>query len=297
MELFIGTSGYQYKDWENGVFYPRGVKNRLAYLMERVNAVEINASFYNTPKPETVARWGMTMPPGSRLVLKAPRSVSHRRRLKLESEGNVAQGRDLLLYFIEGCLRIPEDRRGPVLVQLPESMPINLERLDRVLALFHEYHLRVALEIRHRTWLVDDTYTLLSRYGGALVATHWKFFTIPLMALADFVYVRYHGPDPTRPYHGSYADTQLNDDLEEIKNTGVREAYVFFNNDFYGHAPRNAMAMLELARTMAAKGQSAPENDGLPGRAGRHGAGPSHDARRIHGARLPGHFIPPTEQH
>ena len=253
MDFFIGTSGYQYKDWENGVFYPRGVKDRLAYLMERVNAVEINSSFYNTPRPETVARWGMTMPEGTRLVLKAPRSVSHRRRLKLESEGNVAQGRDLLRYFIEGCLMIPEDRRGPVLLQLPESMQINLERLDRVLSLFWEYRLRVALEIRHKTWLVDDTYELLSRYASALVATQWKSFIVPLMPFGDFIYVRYHGPDPTHPYCGGYPDKQLNEDLADILETGVREAYIFFNNDFYGFAPRNAMTMLELARVMTAK--------------------------------------------
>jgi uncharacterized protein YecE (DUF72 family) len=253
MELFIGTSGYRYKDWDNGVFYPRGIKDRLAYLMERVNAVEINASFYNIPAPETVARWGQAMPGDARLVLKAPRSVSHRRRLKLESEGGVAQGRDLLLYFIRGCIMIPESNRGPVLLQLPESMKVSLERLDKVLALFGENGLRVAVEVRHESWLADDTYALLSRHRSALVATQWKLFHVPLTATADFAYVRYHGPDPLNPYRGSYPEDRLKSNLEDILDTGLKEAYIFFNNDYDGCAVRNAMTMLGLSRELGGR--------------------------------------------
>lgn len=147
------------------------------------------------------------------LVLKAPRSVSHRRRLKLESEGEVAQGRDLLHYFMMGCLMIPADRRGPVLLQLPESMRINLERLDQVLALFDQHGLRVAVEVRHESWLVDETFLLLSRYKCALVATQWKVLNVPLTVTSDFVYLRCHGPDPLNPYRGGYSKERLKMDF------------------------------------------------------------------------------------
>lgn len=247
MRLFIGTSGYRYKDWEKGVFYPSGVGDRLAYLMERVNAVEINSSFYNIPAPATVAHWAASMPKSSRLVLKAPRSVSHRRRLKLESAGDTAQGRDLLQYFIQGCLQIPSPVRGPVLLQLPHSLPIHTERLDSVLALFGEHGLRVAVEVRHESWLVEDVYELLRCHGAALVATQWKSLSIPLKATTDFVYVRFHGPDAFHPYRDSYSDEELQKALTNILATDADEAYVFFNNDFHACAPRNAMTMLEMA--------------------------------------------------
>jgi uncharacterized protein YecE (DUF72 family) len=247
MRLFIGTSGYRYPDWEKGVFYPKGVGDRLAYLMERVNAIEINSSFYNIPKPAVVERWAQSVPEGARLVLKAPRSVSHRRRLKLESPEGVAQGRDLLLYFIEGCLQVPLAIRGPVLLQLPENIPIHLDRLNAVLALFGEHGLRVAVEIRHESWLVHEAYALLRRHGAALVATQWKFFTVPVIETTDFIYVRFHGPDPLHPYWGGYAEDDLQRFLDDILASGVAEAYVFFNNDYHAHAPRNAMTMLEMA--------------------------------------------------
>ena len=41
MQIHIGTSGYLYRHWNNGVFYPRGVKDRLAYAMARMTAMEI----------------------------------------------------------------------------------------------------------------------------------------------------------------------------------------------------------------------------------------------------------------
>ena len=176
MRTYIGTSGYQYKHWNNGVFYPRGVRDRLAYALERMTAVEINSSFYRIPPPETVAAWASVIPEGRKMVLKAPQSVTHRRRLKLHSEGGVRQGADLLAYFIGGALQIPPDQRGPVLLQLPGQMHIDLARLEPVLALLAGHGLRAALEIRHASWFVGATLSLLERYGAALVASDWPEF-------------------------------------------------------------------------------------------------------------------------
>jgi uncharacterized protein YecE (DUF72 family) len=161
MRIQVGTSGYLYKHWNNGVFYPRGVKDRLAHAMARMTAMEINSSFYRIPPPDTVAAWADSVPDGRSLVLKAPQSVSHRRRLKLHSEGGVRQGADLLAYFIEGVLRIAPDKRGPVLLQLPGQMQIDLARLEPVLALFAAHGVKLALEIRHASWFVAATLALL----------------------------------------------------------------------------------------------------------------------------------------
>jgi uncharacterized protein YecE (DUF72 family) len=244
MELRIGTSGYLYKHWNNGVFYPRGVKDRLAYAMARMTAMEINSSFYRIPPPDTVTSWAGSVPDGRSLVLKAPQSVSHRRRLKLHSEGGVRQGVDLLAYFIEGVLRIPPDKRGPALLQLPGQMPIDLARLEAVLDLFTARDVRVALEIRHASWLVAPTLALLEKYGAALVASDWPEFSTPLIPTCDFLYVRRHGPGAL--YASSYDDDALEAELVMLRSQPCERAYVFFNNDIHGYAPWNAMRMLEM---------------------------------------------------
>lgn len=251
MRIYIGTSGYQYKHWNNGVFYPRGVKDRLAYALERMTAIEINSSFYRIPPPDTVAAWAAAMPDGSSMVLKAPQSVTHRRRLKLHSDGGVRQGADLLAYFISGALRIPPDRRGPVLLQLPGQMQIDLARLEPVLALLAEHGLRAALEIRHASWFVAATLSLLERYGAALVASDWPEFSTPLVQTCDFLYLRRHGPGAL--YASSYDDDALLADLDQLRAhraTPTDRAYVFFNNDIHGHAPHDAMRMMALLAHM-----------------------------------------------
>jgi len=247
MRTYIGTSGYQYKHWNNGVFYPRGVRDRLAYALERMTAVEINSSFYRIPPPETVAAWASVIPEGRKMVLKAPQSVTHRRRLKLHSEGGVRQGADLLAYFIGGALQIPPDKRGPVLLQLPGQMHLDLARLEPVLALLAGHGLRAALEVRHASWFVGATLSLLERYGAALVASDWPEFSTPLVRTCDFLYLRRHGPGAL--YASSYGDDALLADLEQLRALcagPTDSAYVFFNNDIHGHAPRDAMRMMAL---------------------------------------------------
>ncbi|MDB5842476.1 MAG: hypothetical protein JWQ23_4428 [Herminiimonas sp.] len=249
MQIYVGTSGFQYAHWNNGVFYPRGVKDRLAYALDRFDAIEINSTFYSIPRPETVAAWAAGLSGKSKLVLKAPQSVSHRRRLKLQSDPGIKQGLDLLNYFIDGCLTIPAANRGPVLIQLPGSMAINLPRLEPVLQVFAERDLRVALEIRHASWFDNGTFALLEKYGAALVASDWTEFKTPLVLTSDFLYIRRHGPGSM--YSSAYDDDALRSDVTQLLDQPVREAYVFFNNDIHGYAPKNAMRMIELIEEQA----------------------------------------------
>lgn len=191
-----------------------------------------------------MAAWADNVPDGRSLVLKAPQSMSHRRRLKLHSEGGVRQGADLPAYFIDGVLRIPPDRRGPVLLQLPGQMQIDLARLDPVLDLFAAHGMQLALEIRHASWFVGATLALLEKYGATLVASDWPEFGAPLVATCDFLYMRRHGPGAL--YASSYDDDALEADLALLGSQSAAAAYVFFNNDIHGYAPWNAMRMLEM---------------------------------------------------
>jgi uncharacterized protein YecE (DUF72 family) len=244
MHIHIGTSGFLYRHWNNGVFYPRGVKDRLAYASERFTAIEINSSFYRIPPPDTVAGWAAVLPAGVKMVLKAPQSVSHRRRLKLASPGSARQGAELLAYFIEGVLRIPLEKRGPALLQLPPAMEAQPDRLQAVLELFAVSGIPVALEVRHASWFADPVLALLERYGSALAWSDWPDFTPPPVVTADFVYLRRHGPGAL--FASAYEDAALRADLELLRGLAVESAYVFFNNDIHGHAPRDAMRMMAM---------------------------------------------------
>jgi uncharacterized protein YecE (DUF72 family) len=141
-------------------------------------------------------------------------------------------------------VRIPPEKRGPVLLQLPGQMQIDLARLEPVLALFAGHGLQVALEIRHGSWLVAATLSLLEKYGAGLVASDWPEFSTPLLATGDFVYLRRHGPGAL--YASSYEDRHLLADLALLRAQAAGAGYVFFNNDIHGYAPQNAMRMIEL---------------------------------------------------
>ncbi len=82
LNVLVGTSGYSYKEWK-GAFYPRELKDAemLRFYAERFPTVEINNTFYKMPTPELLARWGAEVPAGFRFVLKAPRRITHEKRL------------------------------------------------------------------------------------------------------------------------------------------------------------------------------------------------------------------------
>jgi uncharacterized protein YecE (DUF72 family) len=80
--IHIGTSGWSYPHWD-GVLYPPGTapRDRLGHLMDRFGTVELNASFYRWPRDATFAGWRRRLPPGFRLPVKAPRGLTHGKRL------------------------------------------------------------------------------------------------------------------------------------------------------------------------------------------------------------------------
>jgi uncharacterized protein YecE (DUF72 family) len=108
--------------------------------------------------------------------------------------------------------------------------------------------MRVAVEFRHPSWLDDGVFTLLERHGAAYCVMSGARLPCVLRATAPFVYVRMHGPDPEHLYAGSYSDADLGwwaDRVGEWAAAG-QDVYVYFNNDGYGHAVRNAERLRAL---------------------------------------------------
>src|SRR5215470_9256202 len=111
MNLYVGTSGYSYKEWK-GPFYPEDLpdKQMLRFYGERFRTVEINNTFYRMPKASMLEAWGAEVPAEFKFVLKAPRQITHIKRLK-EATDSVA-----FLLKVAGEL---QEKLGPLLFQLP----------------------------------------------------------------------------------------------------------------------------------------------------------------------------------
>ncbi len=82
MAIHIGTCGWSYAHWEN-VLYPPGTlpAARLELYTRRFGTAELNASFYRWPPDRTFASWRRRLPDGFQLSVKAPRGLTHAKRL------------------------------------------------------------------------------------------------------------------------------------------------------------------------------------------------------------------------
>jgi uncharacterized protein YecE (DUF72 family) len=235
MRLYAGTSGFSYDEWA-GSFYPEKLpaKQRLAYYATRLTTVEINNTFYRTPKESIVDGWRTQVTGDFRFVLKASQRLTHQKRLQ-------SCGEDLA--FALSVYRAMQERLGPILFQLPPSFRRDLARL----AAFLEHvpsDIRAAFEFRSDTWFGEDTYALLRAKNAALVVSDVdEAPEPPLVPTADWGYFRLR--------RVSYAPEALRSWLERARAQPWNEAYVFFKHEDAGTGPRLAGEFLELARQPA----------------------------------------------
>jgi uncharacterized protein YecE (DUF72 family) len=239
MTVHVGTSGWSYAHW-NGVLYPPAAPpgDRLGHYVRRFHTVELNASFYRWPRTASFAGWQRRLPGGFRLSVKAPRGLTHAKKLSAPEEW---------IRRITAGLHELGDKRGIFLVQLGPSHQRDDARLDHFLDLLPEW-IRTAVEFRHPSWHDDTVYDLLERRGAAYCVMSGARLPCVLRATAPFVYLRMHGPDPDHLYAGSYPRDSLGwwaDRIREWTGQG-REVYVYFNNDGAGNAVRDAETLRHL---------------------------------------------------
>ncbi|MEJ2722428.1 MAG: DUF72 domain-containing protein [bacterium] len=246
--LYVGTSGWSY-DWED--FYPDDLpdRRRLEYYAGRFGTVEVNYSFYRLPRRTTYEKWAGETPDGFLFALKLSRYISHIKRLH--------RVKTAFRKFIVRAAPIG-GKLGPVLIQLPPSFKLDVERLEAFLeqavAVGEERELdpfRLAFEFRHPTWFTDDAQPAveaLGRYGAAFVCGHSSRYPYPENepVTGDFMYLRFHGPD--KMFASAYG-------VEGLKRWEPRigawlddgiDVFAYFNNDAGGHAARDARALLDL---------------------------------------------------
>ena len=235
----VGTSGWSYRHWE-GVLYPHDLpqRQRLDHYIARYRTVELNASYYRWPADAAFRYWQRRLPPEFVLAVKAPRGLTHQRRLYAPERW---------IERIRGGLARLAPVRAILLVQLSPRFEVDLARLEYFLAHLPS-ELQVAVEMRHASWYREDTFRLLERYRAAYCVMSGAGLPCVLRATAPVVYVRMHGPDHQHLYAGSYSDDDLRwwaDRVGEWAGSG-RDVFVYFNNDGHGHAVRNALRLREL---------------------------------------------------
>lgn len=236
MTVRVGTSGFLYEHWRGNFYPPPARGSELEYYASRFDFVELNVTFYRMPTPATFQAWARRVPDGFTYAVKASRYLTHVRRLK--------EPREPVAFLLEH-IRELGPHLGPVLVQLPPDMPVDLEAMARTLDAFPST-IRVAVEPRHASWFCDDFRRLLVDHGAALCLADRRGRITPAWRTADWTYIRFHGGRGSpRPCYGTAALATWASDLQAGWGAGA-DAYALFNNDHRGCALRDASRFARL---------------------------------------------------
>jgi uncharacterized protein YecE (DUF72 family) len=229
-QLFVGTSGFAYASWKPD-FYPAKLpaKQFLQHYAGRLNSTEVNYTFRQLPKSDTLKAWVEATPENFVFSLKAHMRLTHILKLK-----DAASFLDVFFRAIDP-LRSAR-RLGPVLYQLPPTFKCDLSVLNEFLALLPT-DVRHAFEFRHTSWLQEGVYAALKKYGAALCLAESEKLVVPQVITAPFVYARLRKPDYTEE-----------DRLDIARRAGEilgdeRDLFVYFKHE---DTPQGALYAEEL---------------------------------------------------
>jgi len=288
-DIRIGISGWQYEGWE-GTFYPEklSAKKQLPFAAEHFNSIELNGSFYSLQKPPSFKNWSDQTPDGFVFSIKAPRFITHIRRL-VDCEDPVAN------FCAQGILRLGK-KLGPVLWQLPPTSKFDADVLDGFLRLLPHTHkeaaqvganhdrfmngrawleveedrpLRHAIEVRNKSFACEEYVAILRKYGVALVVADTPMWPRLFDITADFMYCRLHGSE--KLYSSGYTDEALDGWAKRVlawsrgeevtdgdhasKSEGPkqssRDVFVYFDNDQKVRSPFDAQELQKRIHALA----------------------------------------------
>ncbi len=237
---YIGTSGWNYEAWARSFYRGQPKSQWLRLCAQCFSALEVNATFHRLQQRQTFRRWRDQTPAGFRFAIKANRYLTHSKKL-VEPLAAVVRERERASAL--------GDKLAVVLWQLPHNVHRNLERLEAFArALGRWRSVRHAIEFRHPSWFDPEVAACLQRHRIAVCqsdAADWPMWDA---VTADLVYVRLHGHSAT--YASAYGEAALRRWAGRVRRwqREGREVHVYFDNDALGHAPRNALRLIELLR-------------------------------------------------
>jgi uncharacterized protein YecE (DUF72 family) len=252
MPVHIGTSGWQYDHWR-GRFYPRGVAAArwLEYYAERFSTVESNSAFYRLPLKRTFQSWAERTPDEFVMAVKVSRYLTHVKRLAGPAEP--------IERFL-GRARGLGAKLGPILLQLPPTLRADPGKLRAVLDEVPD-RVRIAVEPRHESWWTAEVRSILETRGAALCLADRGGPVTPLWSTAEWGYVRFHGGRGSPP--SCYGEQALATWVDRIAQCWPRdrEVFVYFNNDGWACALRDAVVFARLAARAGLRPTRVPTPD------------------------------------
>jgi uncharacterized protein YecE (DUF72 family) len=231
MKLYVGTSGYSYKQWK-GKFYPKGLpeSRMLHYYGQQFRAVEINHTFLRMPKASLLKTWATEVPADFMFALKSPQRITHFQRLK--TAGTALSE----LVKVSGALR---NRLGPLLFQLPSNFKKDASRLREFLAKLRRRR-RAAFEFRHASWFDDEVFELLhDRQAALCFSDEFDDLKVPSIVTAKWGYLRLR--------RTTYGDKSLKDWVKRVRKQEWNDAFVFFKHEDEATGPTLATRFVKLA--------------------------------------------------
>lgn len=237
-KAYIGTSGWNYKNWKPAFFGKTPQREWLRFCAERFSGIEINGTHYRLQSQETFRRWYDATPDSFRFAMKGHRYLTHHKKLK--------DPRDSLNLSHERASALGE-KLAAVLWQLPGSFRKEIERLQGFAdCLASDWgDARHAVEFRHDSWFDPETEACLGHFGIAVCQSDAADWPLWDAVTTDMVYVRLHGH--TRTYASAYSDEMLDQWAGRVRTWlgEGRDVHVYFDNDSEGAAPFDALRLLD----------------------------------------------------
>ena len=160
-------------------------------------------------------------------ALKAPQRITHSAKLK--------GAEDAVATFVRTASALGR-RLGPLLFQLPPFLRKDVPRLAEFLEKAPA-GVRIAFEFRHASWFDDDVWEVLRAHGVALCIAEGEKLESPLVATADWGYVRLRRDE--------YTDELLATWAAKIRAQPWKEAFVYLKHDD-GDAPSVAKRLIAM---------------------------------------------------
>lgn len=162
----VGVGGWSFEPWDK-TFYPPGLSKakQLGYMSRKLTAVEVNATYYSSFKPDTFLKWAEASPDGFVFSLKA-----HRFSTVRKTKDDMKKSVDLFLG--QGITSLKE-KLGPINWQFPGTRKFDAEYFKTFLSVLPKeigkLPLRHALEVRGTGFDAPEFYDLLTKHGATAV--------------------------------------------------------------------------------------------------------------------------------
>ncbi len=219
-------------------------KSRLHYYSSFFNSLEINSSFYKLPMPSTFEKWANDVPASFRFTVKLSKEITHAKELKADLA--------LIENFLNAAGKLGE-KKACLLIQFPGKITVEyFSQVEDILKKVKENDKggkwKIAVEFRHASWYIAETFELIDSYKASVVIHDIpKGRNSEVNKNARFVFIRFHGP--TGDYRGSYSREQLETYAVKIRSwlKQGKDVYAYFNNTI-GSAFENARELQEMLR-------------------------------------------------